>query len=165
MKIYEIDKPKIRYKTIFKKKISSNLLKSFIKNRLYTPGAIFNMWWNNPNIDLSEGAIISILYIDEKPKGLAIINLNPHAYVKLRTHQLPENYDLFGIIGFFITPKYRKQGFASKLAKNLENKFLNTYPEYKQGKKIPVVAVHPRAKKVAEKAFNRIKVIDVFDYY
>lgn len=163
MKLCEIED--IKYKTFFQRNVSSDVVSTFIKNRLYVPGWTFRGWFERPQSAFKNGAYFSILMVDQNPQGLAILNLEPEVYgmvdVEIETDPKKDQieYDLVGHIGFFITRSHRKSGHAKTLAQKIENLFLRHNPKFKTPSNIGVVICTDNACPVAKSAFKKLKVI------
>lgn len=155
----------IKSKTVFQRKVNSENLEAFIANRLYVPGWSFRYWYGSPEYCFKNGAYFSVLSIDGKLKGNAILNLNSYVCgdVRIDTTSDSKNYDIIGFMGYFISKPYRKSGLAKKLARNIENSFLKRNSQYKDPSNIAVVVCADAAQAVSKSAFRYIKTIESYD--
>ncbi len=123
----------------------------------------FRGWWENPEIHLQKGAIFSIARDGDAAIGVGIINFDyddefhSRPYVKTKKY----TYKIIGPVGFYVTHKYRERSLGKELARLVENKLLETFPEFDDPTIIPMVLTYGNANKIASTVFRKIKPIDV----
>lgn len=120
MHLDEIFNQKPRYDTVWHDTVDRRYTQQFLDNELYVDldGKQFKKWWTNPESELSNGAIFSTAHLGNQTIGVAIV-LMPE---KLTSYALKNQSDVLplGTIGVFVQEKYRSQGIATKLLKNLD---------------------------------------------
>ncbi len=100
------------------------MAKRFLKTCLYEEGKAFKSWWSAPEHYLRDGAIISYIRINDKIVGVGILNFCVKAYT--------DSSSVMGLSGFFVKKEYRGRGFASQLAKNIDEQYKKSFGKTKK---------------------------------